>query len=169
MMVVLCTLYGVQAQTIQNASNWWDGSVLYTAKVSGNSVTMSGVGEHEGGYRFHLTKVAGKEGEYILTGSEAEAETLRAKIGWRVQYVRQDGMYFLAVRKPNGDAVWQMTLTPDNLENSLGQERSAEQRNSSELLSNCSSRRTCRTILDVSRGTSRAATTMPSSLASSNS
>ena len=136
MMLVLCALCGVQAQTIQNASNWWDGSVLYTAKVVGNNVTMSGIGEHEGGFRFHLTKVAGKQGEYILTGNETEAEALRAKIGWRVQYVRQDGMYFLAVRKPNGDAVWKMTLTPDNLENCLGQERSAEQRNPSELLSN---------------------------------
>ena len=49
MMLVLCALCGVQAQTIQNASNWWDGSVLYTAKVVGNNVTMSGIGEHEGG------------------------------------------------------------------------------------------------------------------------
>ena len=119
MVMCLCALCGVQAQTIQNGSNWFDGSVLYTAKVQGNAVTMEGIGEHEGGFRFHLTKVEGKNGEYILTGSEEEAASLRAKVGWRVQYVRQDGMYFLAIRKPNGDAVWKMTLTPDNLENSL--------------------------------------------------
>ena len=135
MVMCLCALCGVQAQTIQNGSMWWDGSVLYTAKVLGNDVRMEGIGEHEGGFHFELTKVEGKSGEYLLAGKDYEAEALRAKVGWRVQYVRQEGMYFLAIRKPNGDAVWKMTLTPDNLENCLAQERYAEQRNPSELLS----------------------------------
>ena len=39
MVMCLCALCGVQAQTIQNGSNWFDGSVLYTAKVQGNAVT----------------------------------------------------------------------------------------------------------------------------------
>ena len=137
MVMCLCALCGVQAQTIQNGSKWFDGSVLYTAKVQGNAVTMEGIDEHEGGFRFHLTKVDGKNGEYILTGSEEEAASLRAKVGWRVQYIRQDGMYFLAVRNPNGDAVWEMTLTPDNLENSLAFERYLEQQPVSDQLSNC--------------------------------
>ena len=46
-------------------------------------------------------------------------------------------MYFLAVRNPNGDAVWQMTLTPDNLEHSLNFERYLEQQPVSDQLSNC--------------------------------
>ena len=137
MVMCLCTLCGVQAQTIQNGSKWFDGSVLYTAKVQGNAVTMEGIGEHEGGFRFHLTKVEGKNGEYILTGSEEEAASLRAKLGWRVQYIRQDGMYFLAIRNTNGDAVWEMTLTPDNLESCLAFERYLEQQPVSEQLSNC--------------------------------
>ncbi len=124
----LCAVVGVQAQTIQNGSTWWDGSVLYTALVQGNTVKMEGVGEHEGGFRFQLTKLANKSGEYVLTGSEEEADALRAKVGWRVQYVRQEGMYFLAVRNPKGDAVWQLTLTPDNLQNCLAQQRDAEKR-----------------------------------------
>ena len=119
MMMVLLAV-STQAQIIQNNSKWWDGSVLYTAKVQGNSVKMEGIGEHEGGFFFNLTKVEGKSGEYILTGEEYEAEALRAKVGWRVQYVRQDGMYFLAIRNPKGDAVWQMTLTPDDCSTTCG-------------------------------------------------
>ena len=69
MVMCLCTLCGVQAQTIQNNSKWWDGSVLYTAKVQGNAVKMEGIGEHEGGFFFNLTKIEGKSGEYILTGN----------------------------------------------------------------------------------------------------
>jgi hypothetical protein len=129
-----CSLFTSFAQTIQNGSRWWDGSVLYTASVAGDKVTMNGIGEHEGGFRFELTKVAGKQGEYILAGTVDQASSLRAKVGWRVQYVRQEGMYFLAIRNPQGDAVWKMTLTPDNLENSLGQERSAEQKPVSDML-----------------------------------
>ena len=194
MVMCLCALCGVQAQTIQNGSNWFDGSVLYTAKVQGNAVTMEGIGEHEGGFRFHLTKVEGKNGEYILTGSEEEAASLRAKVGWRVQYVRQDGMYFLAVRKPNGDAVWKMTLTPDNLENSLAFERYLEKQPVSDQLSPCllwdvslrmscascvmrswrdmagsSSRRICKSIFPNSRGISLATITVPSNSTLSNS
>lgn len=135
--VLLLTSVGVQAQTIQNGSKWWDGAVLYTAKVQGNAVKMNGVGEHKGGYSFELTKIEGKNGEYILTGKDEEAAAMRAKIGWRVQYTRQDGMYFLAVRNPNGDAVWQMTLTPDNLENSLAFERYLEKQPASEQLATC--------------------------------
>ena len=136
MMMVLLAV-ATQAQTIQNNSKWWDGSVLYTAKVQGNNVKMEGIGEHEGGFFFNLTKVEGKTGEYILTGEEYEAEALRAKIGWRVQYVRQDGMYFLAIRNPKGDAVWQMTLTPDDLDGNLAFERYLEQQPVSDQLSNC--------------------------------
>ena len=136
MVMCLCALCGVQAQTIQNNSRWWDGSVLYTAKVVGNKVTMTGISENEGGFKFELNKVEGKQGEYLLAGTEEQAMALRAKVGWRVQYVRQDGMYFLAIRNPKGDAVWQMTLTPDDLKHHINFEREVEQEPVGELLSN---------------------------------
>ena len=62
--VVMClfALCGVQAQTIQNGSKWWDGAVLYTANVQGNSVNMDGEGEHSDRFHFELTKVEGKSG-----------------------------------------------------------------------------------------------------------
>ena len=139
--IIICVLCAVcmslQAQTIQNNSKWWDGSVLYTASVQGNTVKMKGVGEHEGGFFFELTKLEGKSGEYVLTGNDEQAEALRAKTGWRVQYIRQDGMYFLAVRHPNGNAVWQMTLTPDDLKSCLAFEHYMEKQPVSEQLSSC--------------------------------
>ena len=49
--ITLClfVLCGLQAQTIQNGSKWWDGSVLYTASVDASGeVTMNGVDAHEG-------------------------------------------------------------------------------------------------------------------------
>ena len=136
MVMCLYALCGIQAQTIQNNSKWWDGSVLYTAKVVGNQVTMNGISEHEGGFKFELIKVEGKQGEYLMAGTEEQAMALRAKVGWRVQYVRQDGMYFLAIRNPKGDAVWQMTLTPDDLSHHIAFEREVEQEPVGELLSN---------------------------------
>ena len=160
MVMCLCALCGVQAQTIQNNSRWWDGSVLYTAKVVGNKVTMTGISENEGGFKFELNKVEGKQGEYLLAGTEEQAMALRAKVGWRVQYVRQDGMYFLAIRNPKGDAVWQMTLTPDDLKHHINFEREVEPR-SLPVTDGSSSRRTCRSTLANSLGTSPAKTIMP--------
>ncbi|MBR4731110.1 MAG: YARHG domain-containing protein [Prevotella sp.] len=124
------------AQTIQNGSKWWDGSVLYTAKVAASGeVTMNGVDAHEGGFRFMLAKEQGKQGRYTLTTDNPDAYMpVRGQLGWRVDYIRQDGMYFLAVRKPNNDVVWTLVLTPDNLENCIGQEQWAEQQPVSDII-----------------------------------
>lgn len=127
---------GVQAQTIQNGSKWWDGSVLYTASVDASGeVTMNGIDAHEGGFRFMLAKTPGKQGRYTLTTDNPDAYMpVRGILGWNVDYIRQDGMYFLAVRKPNNDVVWTLVLTPDNLENCINQERWAEQQPVSDIL-----------------------------------
>ncbi|MBP5714681.1 MAG: YARHG domain-containing protein [Prevotella sp.] len=132
----LCALMGVQAQTIQNGSKWWDGSVLYTASVDASGeVTMNGIDAHEGGFRFMLAKTPGKQGRYTLTTDNPDAYMpVRGILGWNVDYIRQDGMYFLAVRKPNNDVVWTLVLTPDNLENCINQERWAEQQPVSDIL-----------------------------------
>ncbi len=128
MAVCLFTFIGLQAQTIQNGSKWWDGSVLYTATVDASgSVKMNGIDAHEGGFTFWLSKAQGT-GEYKL-GTDANAGYLpvRGEDGWRVQYIRQDGMYFLAIRKPNNDVIWTLLLTPDNLEHLIAQEKYAEE------------------------------------------
>ena len=124
------------AQTITNGSKWWDGSVLYTAKVAASGeVTMNGIDAHEGGFRFMLSKDPSKQGRYILTTDNPDAYMpVRGQLGWRVDYIRQDGMYFLAVRKPNNDVVWTLVLTPDNLENCISQQQWAEEQPVSEII-----------------------------------
>ncbi len=136
MTLCLCALCGLQAQTIQNGSQWWDGSVLYTASVDASGeVTMNGVDAHEGGFLFMLAKTPGKQGRYTLTTDNPDAYMpVRGVLGWNVDYIRQEGMYFLAVRKPNNDVVWTLVLTPDNLENCINQERWAEQQPVSDVL-----------------------------------
>jgi len=128
---------GLQAQTIQNGSKWWDGAVLYTATVDGSgNVKMNGIDAHEGGFAFNLSKTQGKKGEYML-GTDASCGYLpvRGEDGWRVQYIRQEGMYFLAIRKPSNDIVWILVLTVDNLQNCMAQEKAAEERPISDVLS----------------------------------
>ena len=124
------------AQTIQDGSKWWDGSVLYTANVNASGeVAMNGIDAHEGGFRFILAQEQGKQGRYTLTTDHPDAYMpVRGQLGWRVDYIRQDGMNFLAVRKPNNDVVWTLVLTPDNLQNCIGQERWAEQQPVSDII-----------------------------------
>ncbi len=122
----LLTFIGLQAQTIQNGSKWWDGSVLYTATVEASgSVRMNGIDAHEGGFAFRLLKGQG-QGEYLLaTDPSSGYLPVRGQDGWRVQYIRQTGMYFLAVRKPNNDVVFTLVLTPDDLNDLIAQEKQA--------------------------------------------
>ena len=123
----LCALMGVQAQTIKNGQKFWDGGVLYTAKVDvqGN-VVMNGISEHEGGYKFFLSKVLNKPGQYALFGYGDDNLPVKGESGAAVDYIRQEGMNFLAVRKQNGDICHTLVLTPDNLQNCVAQERFAE-------------------------------------------
>ena len=123
----LCALMGVQAQTIRNGQRFWDGSVLYTAKVDAQgNVVMNGIGEHEGGYKFALSKVLNKPGQYALFGYGDDYLPIKGESGAAVDYIRQEGMNFLAVRKQNGDICHTLVLTPDNLQNCIAQERFAE-------------------------------------------
>ena len=132
----LCALCGVQAQTIQNGSKWWDGSVLYTAKIDAyDTVIMNGINAHEGGFKFQLSKVVDRQGQYCLSADAPDAILpVRGELGWRVDYIRQEGMNFLAIRKPNGDVCHTLVLTPDNLQNCIGQEKWAEEQPVSDII-----------------------------------
>ena len=123
----LCALCGVQAQTIKNGQRFWDGGVLYTAKVDAQgNVVMNGISEHEGGFRFMLSKVLNKPGQYALFGYEDGYLPIKGESGAVVEYINKEGMNFLAVRKANGDVCHTLVLTPDNLQNCVAQERFAE-------------------------------------------
>ena len=133
---LLVTVLTSGAQTIRNGSKWWDGSVLYTAKIEADgTVQMKGIGPHEGGFNFGLSKVNGKQGQYELISHSIDVILpVRGQVGSRVDYIRQEGMYFLAIRKDNGDVCHTLVLTPDNLENCVAQEKHAEQQPVSDVL-----------------------------------
>ena len=133
-----CSLFTMQAQTIKNGSRWWDGQRLYTATVDQNGdVKMNGESVDMGGDAFLLNKVAGVEGHYTLASANSHGWIfIRGELGSRVDYIRQEGMNFLAVRKSNGDCCYTLTLTPDNLKNCVAQEKIADEREVSWMLQN---------------------------------
>ena len=137
LVLVLCVL-GLQAQTIKDGSRWWDGGRLYTAQVDASGmVKMNGESEDMGGDRFLLKPVVGKNGCYTIAADNKYGWIfIRGEVGWRVDYVQQENLNFLAVRNPNGDCVYTMILTPDNLKNCVAQQRIAEEREVSWMLQN---------------------------------
>ena len=129
MMVALLATLGMQAQTIMKGDAFFDGNSLYTVQEvrMGKYVYMTTPQDNE----MTLEKVEGKNGEYkIIPSRQADECPIRfAEFNQRVQYVRKDGMYFLAVRKKNGDTMWTMILTPDNEDNCQEQQRRLEKAN----------------------------------------
>lgn len=70
----LCTLMGMQAQTIKSGSKWWDGMVLYTATVDESGVVkMHGVWAHPGHFLFQLSPVEGGAHPYCLSADAPDA------------------------------------------------------------------------------------------------
>ena len=132
-LLCLCALLSVQAQDITNGSKWWSGADLYTATVrAGGVVYFQGSDYNE----LTIEKVGDKAGTYkIIPSRQAEDKPpLRGEFGWRVQHIRQEGMNFLVVRRPNGDASEILVLTPDNLKNCKGQEEWAEKQPVSDII-----------------------------------
>jgi hypothetical protein len=134
-----CLLYSASAfsQTIANESRWWDGVRLYTATVDDEgNIRMDGDSEDMGGDSFALKKTS-KEGHYTLASTNKYGWIfIRGEVGWSVDYIRQEGQNFLAVRKPNGDCCYTLSLTPDDLKNCVAQDRIAEQREVGWMLQN---------------------------------
>ncbi len=125
----------VHAQTIRKGDKFFDGATLYTVQdVRMNKyVYMTGSDDSE----LSLEKVDGKAGMYTLQPSrQADDAPFGAQFGWRVQYIRQDGMNFLALRKPSGDAMWIFVLTPDDIDDCIEQQRLMKQELPSEITSN---------------------------------
>ena len=129
MILALCTAVSLSAQVITDGSHWFDGKVLYTAHLlESGDIFFDAQENKDGVYAFSLRKESHAPGEYTLVPYNYTDEApFRAQFGWRVQYIRKEGMYFLAVRNGFDEVVWTLTLTPDNLKNCLGQEAFAEQ------------------------------------------
>lgn len=119
-------LSGMQAQAILNNSKWFDGTTLYRATVTGNTVVLNGNSVYEKNVRLTLRKTEGPRGEYELASSDDDCLRVRGQQGWEVSCVNNQGMQLLAVRNQDGATVWTMVKTVDNLEDCLGQEQWAE-------------------------------------------
>ncbi len=102
-----------QAQPIRVGQKFWDGESLYTVKEirMGKIIYMTTSQDSE------LTLEKVKEGEYkIIPSRQAEECPFGAEFGWKVLHIRQEGLNFLAIHKPNGDVMWTMELTTNNEE-----------------------------------------------------
>lgn len=131
-----CSLFTVQAQTIKEGDKFFDGQSLYTVQeVRMGTIVYMTTSQYD---ELTLEKIAGKTGEYkIIPSRQAEECPIRfAEYNWRVQYIRKDGMNFLAVRKPSGETMWTMVLTPDNEENCEGQQETLVNANWEDVITN---------------------------------
>lgn len=135
-LMACCSILSTQAQTIKKGDKFWDGWSLYTVQEvrMGTIVYMTTSQDNE----LTLEKVGNRPGEYkIIPSRQADECPIRlAEWNWRVQYIRKDGMNFLAVRKPNGDAMWTMVLTPDNEKNCEGQQETLVKANWEDVINN---------------------------------
>ena len=131
-----CSLFTTTAQTVKNGSRWWDGKRLYTATVDdGGNVTMNGESKDMGGDTFLLNKV--RDGRYtIAADNEYGWLSIRGQVGWTVDYIQEQGLNFLVVRNPYDDCVYTLTLTPDDLNTCLAQQKQDEEREVSWMLQN---------------------------------
>ncbi|MBR1926186.1 MAG: hypothetical protein IJ840_00265 [Bacteroidales bacterium] len=126
------------AQTIQKGDKFFNGETLYTVKEIRMGTIVYMTGENAAGDYLELTleKVPGKAGEYTLRpSSQADDSPFPgAGFGSEIQYVRKQGMSFLAVKSDIEGVAEIMILTPDNLKNSIGQQEFAENQPLSELV-----------------------------------
>ena len=111
LLLISLTALFAQAQTIRVGLKFWDGESLYTVK----EIRMGKYFYMTTSHGDELTLEMVKKGEYkIIPSRQADDCPFGAEFGWKVQNINQEGVNFLAVRKPNGDAMWTMELTTVN-------------------------------------------------------
>ena len=125
------------AQTIQKGNKFFNGETLYTVQETRMGTYVHMTGENASGDYLELTleKVPDKAGAYTLQPSvQADDSPFPgASFGSSVQYIRRQGMNFLAVSSDLEGIAEILVLTPDNLRNCLGQQEFAENQPLSEL------------------------------------
>lgn len=126
-MLCLCAVVTMQAQTIKQGDKFFDGLTLYTVQEvrMGKYAYMTGNKEEE----LTLEKVDGKVGEYKLIPSrQADEPPFGCEWNGRVQYIRHEERSLLAFRKSkNGDVVWTMDLTRDSYDDCTMRQQMMEQ------------------------------------------
>ena len=133
--IALCFL-GISnafSQKIENGSKWWDGYALWTATCDGSSVVMNGELPNGDMDFFQIYKLDDKN-EYAFTSDRPYFNRFNADLSCRLKYIRQEGMYFIAVKNKKDETVWIFVLTPDNLENCVAQQKALEEELPSDIL-----------------------------------
>ena len=111
LLLISLTAAFAQALTIRVGQKFWDGESLYTVK----EIRMGKYFYMTTSHGDELTLEMVKKGEYkIIPSRQADDCPFGAEFGWKVQHINQEGVNFLAIRKPNGDAMWTMELTTVN-------------------------------------------------------
>ena len=125
------------AQTIQKGNKFFNGETLYTVQEIRMGTIVYMTGENSAGDYLELTleKVPDKAGAYTLQPSvQADDSPFQgAGFGNNVQYIRKQGMNFLAVSSDLEGLAEILVLTPDNLKNCLGQQEFAEREDLTDL------------------------------------
>lgn len=102
LLLISLTALFAQAQTIRVGQKFWDGESLYTVK----EIRMGKYFYMTTSHGDELTLEMVKKGEYkIIPSRQADDCPFGAEFGWKVQHINQEDVNFLAIRKPNGDAM----------------------------------------------------------------
>ncbi|MCR4603553.1 MAG: YARHG domain-containing protein [Prevotella sp.] len=111
----LCSLCSIEAQTVRKGNKFWDGYTLYTVQEVRMDKYVYMTDPH--GAELTLEKTEGQTGEYTLLPSrQADEPPIRhAEFGWRVQYMVYEDAHFLVVRKPSGVAMHTLIRTSNDL------------------------------------------------------
>lgn len=117
------------AQTIQKGNKFFDGEMLWTAEVTApGELLMRGTNGTGRAWVFYLEKQNQKPGMYrLVRRGHTLIPAFNTEWDADVQYVRQQGMNFLAVSDGKGNVAELLTLTPDNIENCKAQQQFASE------------------------------------------
>ncbi len=119
----------MSAQTIQKGNKFWDGQYLYVTEVSADGLyRLKGMDITGHQQNITLKKDGNKLGVYKLVESaDGQPAPYGCMYGCRVQYIRQDGMNFLAFYPEEHTWGQVAVLTPDNIINCNNQQKFAEE------------------------------------------
>ncbi|MBR1415490.1 MAG: hypothetical protein IJ570_06475 [Prevotella sp.] len=136
--VCLCAVGVLQAQTIRQGQQFFDGVALYVVYGISQNGTVKMMGSDSWGGVYELALEAkGAPGRYVLKAANAAPSPFRCLWGSEVEYIRQEGMNFLAVKDGKGRVVETLVLTPDNLIDCSVQQEQMERDAAADLASAC--------------------------------
>lgn len=119
----------LHAQVVRQGNKFFDGQYLYVAEMQQDGMLLLKGMDITGRQKdVAIRKNGTKPGEYTLAQTlHAEEAPFGCLMGSRVQYIRENGMNFLAFYPEEHSFGYIMVLTPDNIINCTQQEKWAEE------------------------------------------